>query len=112
MGWIHWAETLDEVVRELTEGAAEHALYGRAGQYELYVPRNAHLPDRDVPIPVITVNLISRKGGLWGYKCMDETMNPYYYNVPLSWLARYPDPKLGLSSAWRAKVRELHRESQ
>jgi hypothetical protein len=44
----------------------------------------------------------------WGYKPMDETMGPYFYSVPKSWLVKYPckmttqhKGMLANSEAWR-----------
>lgn len=41
----------------------------------------------------------------WGYKDMDESAGPYYFNCPLSYLDMVPDPG-GYATEWRAKVRE------
>ena len=46
----------------------------------------------------------------WGYKDMDESAGPYYYNCPLSYLDMVPDPG-GYATEWRAKVREQHAAS-
>lgn len=49
----------------------------------------------------------------WGYKPMDETMGPYFYSVPQTWLDKYPckmiDQHKGMlvhSEAWRKMQRE------
>lgn len=46
----------------------------------------------------------------WGYKDMDESAGPYYYNCPISYLDMVPDPG-GYATEWRAKVREQHAAS-
>lgn len=43
----------------------------------------------------------------WGYKDMDESAGPYYFNCPISYLDMVPDPG-GYATEWRAKVREQH----
>ena len=43
----------------------------------------------------------------WGYKDMDESAGPSYYNCPISYLDMVPDPG-GYATEWRAKVREQH----
>jgi hypothetical protein len=40
-----------------------------------------------------------------GYKDMDETMHPYYYNCPLSYLDEVTEPLNSRSREWREKVR-------
>ncbi len=40
----------------------------------------------------------------WGYKDMCESMGPYYYSCPLSYLEMVPVA----SEEWRQKVREYH----
>ncbi len=45
----------------------------------------------------------------WGYKSMDETMGPNYYDVPLTWLDKYAYyAKTEFSLVWRERVREYH----
>lgn len=47
----------------------------------------------------------------WGYKDMDESAGPYYFNCPLAYLDMVPDPG-GHATEWRAKVRELAERSK
>lgn len=49
--------------------------------------------------------LLKKSDGCWAYKDMDESMGPFYYDVPLDWLEK----ALEVSPEWREKVRELHR---
>lgn len=44
-----------------------------------------------------------RKEG-WGYKDMEESMHPYYYDCPLKFLEQAPEK----SPEWRAGVRAYH----
>lgn len=58
----------------------------------------------------IVLFLLKSDGGSdcyrWGYKDMDETMHPYYYDCPLRLLdATKPD---GEESEWRKAVRAYH----
>lgn len=53
---------------------------------------------------------LCRNGGKdegWGYKDMDESAGPYYYNCPLAYLDMVPDPG-GYATDWRAEVRKYH----
>lgn len=40
----------------------------------------------------------------WGYKSLDESAGPYYYDCPLSYLDAASEPK-GHAAEWRQKVR-------
>ena len=40
----------------------------------------------------------------WGYKAMEESMEPYYYSCPLHYLDLAPEQ----SADWRAGVRQWH----
>lgn len=57
----------------------------------------------------ITLDLIAkdRKGG-WGYKGMDETWGPCYYDCPLSLLDQADPIDSDYANAWREKVRAHH----
>jgi len=46
----------------------------------------------------------------WGYKPMDETMEPYYYACPVSYLDEADEPVSEGAKKWRAKVRGLAAE--
>ena len=52
----------------------------------------------------IRCDLLERSGGQWGYKPLDESMHPYYYTCPLSYLDLAPEQ----SADWRAGVRAFH----
>lgn len=47
---------------------------------------------------------------VWGYKPMDESMHPYFYSCPLSYLelTQQYAPTDDNSKTWRAMVREYH----
>ncbi len=52
----------------------------------------------------IRCDLLERSGGQWGHKPLDESMHPYYYSCPLSYLDLAPEQ----SADWRAGVRAYH----
>lgn len=55
----------------------------------------------------IGVYLLQRdnRDGTWGYKDMDETMHPYYYGCPVSYLDAADEPMNESAAGWRAEVR-------
>jgi hypothetical protein len=54
----------------------------------------------------IACYLLAGHGGCgWGYKDMDESMHPFYYSCPLTYL----DLAQVVDADWRAKVRAHHR---
>lgn len=46
--------------------------------------------------------------GSWGYKEMDESVGPYYYDCPLSYLDLASEPVNDSARIWREKVRAHH----
>lgn len=55
---------------------------------------------------IITLALIERSRGEYGYKDMDESASPYYYDCPLAFLDLAPASKL----EWRSRVRAFHQD--
>lgn len=54
--------------------------------------------------------LLSKSGGSWGYKPMEECMGPNYYSCPLAFLEMAPQPAGPYAGAWRDSVRKYHAE--
>lgn len=50
----------------------------------------------------------SNPGGSWGYKDMDESIGPYYYDCPLSYLDLATEPINDGARIWRETVRAHH----
>lgn len=59
------------------------------------------------PLRFIAVYRLSRADGMWGYKDMDESMGPYYYDCPVSYLDQAHEPMNDIAREWRAEVRRL-----
>jgi len=56
--------------------------------------------------PIIAFYLMERQQGTWGYKDMDESMHPYYYDCPMDWLEKAPV----VSQPWRDGVHAHHKK--
>lgn len=52
--------------------------------------------------------LRSQKDYGWGYKDMEESMHPYFYSCPLSYLDLVPLEQYGGNTEWRELVRSYH----
>jgi hypothetical protein len=52
----------------------------------------------------IRCDLLKGGGDEWGYKPLDESMHPYYYSCPLSYLDMAPEA----CPEWRQNVRAYH----
>ena len=72
--------------------------------YELYTL----LRDKETKQSIICVSLVSLCKDKWGYKGMDETMEPYYYNCPqkILKLAEESEPISDNAKHWRDKCWE------
>lgn len=60
-------------------------------------------------VRTVRIDLIKKIGADYGYKTMDESVGPYYYNCPLNFLDNLTAP-IGYASEWREKVRAYHAE--
>jgi hypothetical protein len=48
----------------------------------------------------------------WGYKDMDESVAPFYYDVPITYLDAPADETVGSTAEWRARVRQYYAEQK
>lgn len=53
----------------------------------------------------IGVAIMQKSEGSWGYKNMDESMGPCYYNCPVSYLDAADEPVNEYAANWRREVR-------
>ena len=119
MGWLISQDlSKDEQIRELVQGWHNEEK-GRGGKFLAHSVRGNTLfavlqpykvgePERVEDRIIIVFLLRKDRGAGWGYKDMDETMNPYYYNCPLKFLELAPHAHGQYSEEWRAGVRAYH----
>lgn len=58
----------------------------------------------------IALYLFERFRSGWGYKDMDESCGPYFYDCPMSLLKRTTAPTNEWSANWRSEVQRYHIE--
>ena len=117
MGWYFSPQSRSELIAELiapqeTERASvkviAHALRGNVLWSVTEVTAKVEGVHRHLApgqsLRYIRCDLLERSGGQWGYKPLDESMHPYYYSCPLSYLDLAPEQ----SADWRAGVRAYH----
>jgi hypothetical protein len=46
-----------------------------------------------VPVPIIALALLGSQRGCWGHTLMEESCGPDYYDCPLKFLKRAPEPQ-------------------
>ena len=63
------------------------------------------VPVEGPPTRFLVVYLLQRSGGDWGYKDIEESMGPYYYDCPVSYLDAATEPTSDSAREWRAEVR-------
>ncbi len=83
--------------------ALKHCYRGNRFSGVLYIvwEQTFFEPDGITTDRVIEVDLLRYDGTTWGYKDMDESMHPFYYSCPLSYLDMVPER----CPEWRAGVR-------
>lgn len=109
MGWLFsnaWCspkavrESLNQERGNLTIVAQKATTYGR----HLWTLYETQTGER-----FINLDLMSRDGEYgWGYKDMDESMGPYYYDCPLELLDQAGPTPHETAQRWREKVRAMH----
>ncbi len=116
MGWLFSNWTRTELIRRLTQSEeTENARYDtltytlRGNVLWSLVKITAKQPDvvklaAGESMIYIGCTLLECHHGEWGYKSMDESVHPYYYSCPLSYLERAPEQ----SPEWRERVRAHH----
>jgi hypothetical protein len=69
---------------------------------------------RETGMHVIGLDLMqgTRGESSWGYKDMDESVGPYYWDCPITYLDAPADESVGSTSEWRAQVRRYHAEQK
>jgi len=114
MGWYYTnGASKTDIVRELTEmddnGTARirtlrHCLRDNVLWALVEVERYGAEPSDSKRY--IACYLLQRGDNGWGYKPMSESMHPYYYSCPLSYLNACPET----NRDWRAEVRSRHQK--
>ena len=107
MGWLFNWDTRKELIADLTKdyktfktlrhctrGNVLWALHREAGAGKRFI--TAYLMQKD------------RSAG-WGYKPMDESMGPFYYTCPLSYIKDASPPVNENAANWREQVRIHHK---
>ena len=105
MGWLYPYEcttkgSLVDLIRNNWKGSGEvnATKCVSKGMWILVTPKNSDTP-------IIGFYLMEKRGS-WGYKDMDESMHPYYYDCPLAWLDKSPVA----NQAWRDGVIAHHKK--
>lgn len=107
MGWTTTAgQTMKEMKNELRESAARNGYKTLAertvGKCWYRVMEHAETGNR-----FIAVYLIRSGKGYVGYKPMEESQHPFYYDCPLQLLDIAGPTQSQMANEWRQKVREL-----
>lgn len=114
MGWLFCSNTRQALVKHLTQPETNgpwrrDTLKSCSKGYGLLwgVFRTTNT-DTQAESVFIACFLLRKSDGMWGYKDMEESMHPYQYSCPLSYLALAPE----VCPAWRKGVQEYHEQSK
>ncbi|VFT23712.1 Uncharacterised protein [Pseudomonas aeruginosa] len=104
MGWYFSPQSRSELIAELiapqqTERVSAkviaHALRGNVLWSVVELTAKVEGVHRDLApgqsLRYIRCDLLERSGNQWGYKPLEESMHPYYYSCPLSYLDLAPE---------------------
>lgn len=112
MGWDFTSgASRQDIVRSILEGfKSDVKVLGHAST--CYGRRLWVTVQTDSLTPLVCLYLLDKQAGYgWGYKDMDESMHPYYYDCPLKLLLG-PGTHNQQSINWRAKVNEYHKQKK
>lgn len=105
MGWIVSNWTRQELIQELT--SRERFSGAKIIKSRMIGNRHWHVVELADGKRFIGLDIISKHGSEYGYKSMDESMGPHYYDCPLSFLALAGEPT-GIAADWREDVIHHH----
>jgi len=116
MGWEYAWNSRKELIAHLCDEQTGYRTLARKatserGQSVLWAVHELGPEHEDNPgLRFIVCYLIGhdRRHGLYGYKELGETMGPFYYSCPLSFLEMAPEPEGENVKEWRECVRKYH----
>lgn len=114
MGWLFTnGATKQDVIAELTRsyvtnrGKADIIAYTVIDNVIWKVIDHSDTQSGDC-LRYIACDLLESSDSGWGYKSLDESVHPLYYNCPLEYLDMVPDV---MCEDWREGVRLYHQQN-
>jgi hypothetical protein len=99
MGTIYCneARTRGDIVRIINAEIGQALVAGRTvGNHYYTVTRRPSIP------AYVTLWLLSRRDGAWGFKDVDETAYPYHFDCPVALFSLADPPTTPRAAEWRA----------
>jgi len=104
MGWSYGWNSKEELVEYLTKSWGHGTCLAKSIRGKVLWSVWEFSPPKEEKTRYIRCDLLDKYDDSWGYKDMDESMGPYYYNCPLSYLDMAPVA----NEKWREGVRDYH----
>ena len=111
MGWLYpYGASKKQVIETVTKGwdndrsiclTLKHCVRGNV----VWTVQETLVKETGQIIRWIGCYLLASSEGSWGYKSMDESMGPFYYSCPLSYLEMVPKVE---NKDWRDEVKKHH----
>lgn len=110
MGWsfLSSCRSKSAIIKHLTEECGVKTIAKCVKGNVLWAVQETTKTSTGAPEKFIGCYLLGADQGWWGYKDMDESCGPAYYNCPLAYLEMVEDPKSTYSTGWREKVKAFH----
>lgn len=106
MGWLFGYHNTTQIKNELN--AARSNLKLVAQRVTNYGRHIWSLYETNEGERFINLDLCSKHDGEWGYKDMDETMGPYYYDCPVAMIDMAGPTPHKTAQDWRDNVLKFH----
>lgn len=119
MGWLFkYGATRSDLIRELSDksvvqlrpNGGTFATLRRCTRGNVLWALHESIDPDGVSTRFIACYLLQRSAEGWGYKDMDESMGPYYYTCPISYLDEASEPISETARKWREEVRRVDRQ--
>ncbi len=108
MGWTIGRHTREELIEELLGPRHHETVAHTVIDNRLWCVKR-YLRDGQERKYIALFLLEAFGAHEYGYKDMDETVHPYYYDCPLEFLQQVESyPPMGSGADWRACVRAFH----
>lgn len=106
MGWLFGERTRAELIERLRR-TERYAPHNTLLESTVRGSRHWYLCKHESGLVWIGLDLLAGRGNQWGYKDMDESVGPCYYDCPISYVNR-STASSGCSMGWKQSVRDYH----
>lgn len=113
MGWFYSSKGVSkqQLINEL-EAEYSHAIPAELLQSKLVGSNHWCLVKKQDGTITVSLHLLSKDDGCWGYKPLSEFSDPFHYDCPARWMDELSPTDHESALEWRGKVKQFHKEER